>query len=345
MPQKPSQASQAYRDSHAYIPPHVQEAMTKQMEHMSPAHMKQYAGAFVQQQMRQGSGVPGTGRVSGPPPSYRPVTNLPRKDHYHQYKPQRASVANTFTAQADTPPPQPAPQYPPQPSAPAQPGYQQQPAQYPPPNQPQVYGPTPEQTSNYDFFMQSQPPAQKRSILPAGASLPLRIGLVAGGLIALLIIFNLVKGLFAGPSLYPYYLSAIQDQQSIVHITTNSLQGESSLNTANKNLASTAQLSVHSSELDLADLLAKNGKKVDEKKANLKISTITDEKLKTAAASGNYNIVFNEIMQEQLKTYMNDLSKTYDMTKNPASKNILKNQYHQAQLLLDQLSTGTNASD
>lgn len=330
MPQKPSQASQAYQDSHTYIPPQVQEAMTKQMEHMSPSHMKQYAGAFVQQQTRSGQAAPGTGRVSGPPPSYRPVTNLPRKDHYHQYKSQRASVADSFTADE----PQPAQQYEPQSTYP-QP---QQPSavQYPP-NQPQVYGPTTDQNSNYDFFMNEQPPVVKRSLLPAGASLPLRIGIVAGGLIVLLVVFNLVKGLLSGPSLYPYYLSVVQDQQSIVHIATDSLQQES-LNTANKDLASTAQLTVHSSELDLAGLLEKNGNKIDAKKAGLKISAATDDRLTTAASSGNYNTVFREIMSDQLKTYMNDLSNTFDRTKNPNSKRLLKNQYSQAQLLLNQLT-------
>jgi len=344
MPQKPSQASQAYSDSHAYIPPHVQEAMTKQMEHMSPSHMKQYAGAFVQQNMTQGRSAPQAGKVTGAPANYRPVTHLPRKDHFHQYKVQQPSRADDFAPINQAPDAQVQPiTAPQQPLAPPQPTVYpaqqyQQPTSQTYIQQGQASGPQPNMMPDYDFFMNNQQPVQKRQILPgSNSSLPARLGLATVGLIVLLIVFNVVKGLLAGPSNYPYYLSVIQDQQAIVHISTTALE-EEDLNTVNKNFAATAQTSVKSSQTDIVGVVVGSGKKIDPKKANLKVSTATDTELTTAAASGTYNSKFNEIMQDQLKVYKKDLGVIYDKTTNSKNRNLIKSQFNQAELLTQQLS-------
>jgi hypothetical protein len=335
MPQKPSQASQAYSDSHAYIPPHVQEAMAKQVEHMSPSHMKQYAGAFVQQNMTQGRAAPQAGKVSGPPAGYRPVTHLPRKDHFHQYKAQQPSRADTFLPGNQAPEAQLQPDMMPQAA---------EPAPIPPTPEAPTYfeqtpGPRPNTMPDYDFIMNNQQPAAKRSLVPgSNSSLPIRIGLVVGGLVVLLIVFNIAKGLLAGPSNLPYYMSVIQDQQEIGHLSTNALK-ETDLSTIHKNFAA-----VKSSQSDLVKLLVANNKKVDEKKANLKVSATADTQLTSAAASGTYNSTFNEIMQEQLKTYKSDLNATYAKTTSTQSRKLLKSQYDQAELLSQQLSAGSTVS-
>lgn len=358
MPQKPSQASQAYSDSHAYIPPHVQEAMAKQMEHMSPSHMKQYAGAFVQQNMAQGRGAPTPGKVSGPPAGYRPITHLPRKDHFHQFKVQQPSRADNFIQNGQTPgdqiqpdmsaqqPAAPMPQQSSYPAA-ADPQYQPQPQPTASP-QPtaQVYpqqtpGPQPNTMPDYDFFMNTQPPAPKSFQLPgSSSSAPVRIGILAGGFIVLLILFNIVKGLLSGPSNFPYYMSVIQDQQEITHLATAGL-AEPSLSTAHKNFAATAQLSVKSSQSDLVKLVVGSGKKIDDKQANLKISTTTDTQLTSAAASGNYNPTFNQAMQTQLDTYKKDIDTVFSKTTNPKNRDLLKDQYKQAELLSQELASAS----
>jgi hypothetical protein len=292
--------------------------MAKQVEHMSPAHMKQYAGAFVQQQMGQGRSAPQPGRVSGPPPAYKPVTHLPRKDHFHQYKVQQPSRADSFM-----------------PSDPV-PGTQIQ------PGMPQQTNVAPNAAlSDYDFFMSSQQPPQKKFPLPgSNSSLPIRIGLVAGGLIVLLIVFNIVKGLLAGPSNFPYYMSVIQDQQEITHLSSLALQQED-LSTSHKNFAATSQVSVKSAQSDLVKLLIANKKKVDDKQANLKVSTTTDARLETALASGTYNTIFNEVMQEQLATYKKDLNTVYNKTQSQSNRRLLKSQYDQADLLIIQLGAAS----
>jgi hypothetical protein len=352
MPQKPSQASKAYSDSHAYIPPHVQEAMAKQVEHMSPSHMKQYAGAYVQQNMVQGRGAPQSGKVSGPPPGYRPVTHLPRKDHFHQYKVQQPSRAENFLPTDQTPGAQVQPDMGQRPPAllPQQPinseqQYQQPAAQtYAQPEQ--VPGPQPNTMPDYDFFMNNQQVSQKKPLLPgSSSSLPVRIGLVVGGIVVLLIIFNVAKGLLAGPSNLPYYMSVIQDQEEIVHLSAAALE-QSSLSTANKNFAATAQTSVKSSQTDIVTLVSGSNQKINSKQAALKISAQTDARLTSAASSGTFNPTFNEVMLTQLQTYKNDLNTVYSKTQNVQSKAIVKDQYKQAELLTQQLnSASTSAID
>jgi hypothetical protein len=189
--------------------------------------------------------------------------------------------------------------------------------------------------------MSSQQPPQKKFPLPgSNSSLPIRIGLVAGGLVALLIIFNIVKGLLAGPSNFPYYMSVIQDQQEITHLSSLALQQED-LSTSHKNFAATSQVSVKSAQSDLVKLLIANKKKVDDKQANLKVSTATDARLETALASGTYNTVFSEVMQEQLATYKKDLNTVYNKTQSQGNRRLLKNQYDQADLLIIQLGVAS----
>lgn len=344
MPQQPQKpAGSSYQDRHAYIPPHVEQAMTKQMEHALPAHMKRYAGAYVQQNMT-GPGMATSGKMTGPPAGYKPVTHLPRKDHFHQYKAQQPSKADAFLSQ-NTPP---APAEPgtvyaaqsPQPQATQDPAPPQQipeqPVAYPPqnPSQP-ASGPT----SNYDFFMGAEQQQIRKPSPLSNSSLPIRIGLVAGGLVALLIIFNVAKGLLAGPSVLPYYVTVTQDQQEIIHLSSDATELQTDINTTNKNFAATAQLSVTSAQADIIKLLSKNGRKVKVKELNLKLSDSTDARLKDASAAGTYNETFKDIMLSELKTYMSDLKTTYNHSKSDSGRALLSDKYHQAELLTEQLNS------
>ena len=96
-----------FKERHAYIPPqvklamdkHVQQnaishttarteqAMAKQLEKKLPTHMKQYAGTYVEQNVisdRASMNI--SGKTTGQPTAYRPVTHLPRENHYVQYQ-------------------------------------------------------------------------------------------------------------------------------------------------------------------------------------------------------------------------------------------------------------------
>jgi hypothetical protein len=327
-PQKPYNPS---NDRHAYIPDSVQQAMTKQLEHAVPAHMKKYAGAYVQQNLvAPGGQAPmGTGKVSGPPPGYKPVTHLPRTNHFHQYKPQTPSKADSFVM-PDQPAASPAAQPPNQPVAPPQLVPQQiQPAvdQAAPPINP---------GGNYDFFMAGEIPQATKRSLP-GNSLISRLAIAGGGLVVLIVVFTVVKSLLAGSSALPYYTSVMQDQQALVHLSTNALQQED-LNTTNQNFAATAQLTLDSSQTDLTKLLTQSNQKVNPKVLNLKVSSATDDRLTTAAAGGTYNSTFKEVALSGLQTYMADVKTAFNKSRSAAGKNLLNSQYNQAVLMVSQLN-------
>lgn len=337
----PQRPSDSYQDRHAYIPPQVEQAMVKQMEHALPAHMKKYAGAYVQQNMT-GPGMANSGKVSGPPPGYRPVTHLPRKDHFHQYKAQIPSKADTFVQQPTAPQTQQTQAQPAQPyQEPAAPSPEQPPMG---PMQAAIYdnnyqaGPQSTAQPAYDFIMNPDQAAGLKTPFLSGSSLIARIGLVAGGLIILLVVFNIARGLLSGPSTVPYYLSVVQDQQAIIHLTSTTSQPQTDISEANKNFSTTAQLSVASSQSAIIRLLAQNGEKIKTKEIGLKVSGSDDQRISAAATSGTYNETFREIMQSHLKTYMADLQKTYDKSKGANGRALISDQFHQAELLNQQLN-------
>jgi hypothetical protein len=346
MPFKPSSSrSQARVDRTTYVPPQVQQQMTQHMQqnlpqhlkkyvgenaayvpkHMEaqlnqamtknmPAHMKKYAGAYMQQQVVQ----PNTTRLHTTPQPHIPAAVAPmpdklRLDHsqygeQHTIDPASMSAANLFRADANQ-----APQ-------PAQP-------QAPPPHQP------------YDFIM-NPASAPKAPLLPGGNSLLKRVLVVGGGLVLLLIVFSILKGVLGGGSNLQSYVGIAQDQQGIIHIVNAATQ-QKDLSQNSLNFATTAQLSLSSAQSDLVDYLGKNGQKLDRKQLNLGVSTALDKQLGAAIVASTYEQTFREVMQNKLTEYMSDLQKAFGQSKGKNGRTLLSDDYKQAKLLAAQLGTTT----
>lgn len=322
---QPKQAPKNWKaanNRNTYIPPHVEQAMAKQMQqsstmqyaagHMSrhteqavtrqleknvPEHMKQYVGAFVEQNvMTPGAGVTSTASSpTGRPTTYKPVTHLPRDSHYHQYQDSNA-----------TSPTQPQ-QTQPSSGIPGQP---------------------------YDFIM--NPGSSPKRSLFSNNSLPFKIALIGGGLLVLLILISVIRGFFAPEPVVPYYINVAQKQQSLIHLATAAKE-QDDLSTINKNFVATAELSLASSQSDLINYLTENGQTVDPKQLGLQIDPQLDERLKTAAAATTYNQTFKEILKEEITDYMSALQQTYDKSPGQTGRELLSKQYDQAELLLKQL--------
>lgn len=313
-------------DRRTYIPAHVEKAMTKQIQQMMPAHMKQYAGPYMQQNvMNQKVGLQMTGQSTGRPANYRPVTTLPRDSHYHQFghsslsnDPTQLPGQSTPTSAATMPESEPS-------TAPVQGTQYSQAAEPVNPTQ-----------SSYEFIM-NPPEPPKKSRLPGGGSLLSRIALVGGGLVVLLIIANVVRGALSGPSPFPSYVSILQDQQVLIYLSTKALE-EDSLSNTNRNFASTAQLSMTSSQAALTAYLATNDQTVDAKVLNAKVSPELDKRLQTALAATTYNNTFQEIAKTTLVDYTARMQRTYDAFEGKNGRDLLAKDYKQAELLLEQLN-------
>jgi len=188
-------------------------------------------------------------------------------------------------------------------------------------------------------MMASQKPAKHFSLPGANASLPIRILLGTAGVVALLIIFVILKGFFGGGPDLTAFVTVAQDQQELLHLTGNIPQEQQQgLSVASQNFAATAQAAVNSSQAALIQYIANNGTKIKTKDLNRKVSSSVDNQLQAAIAASTYDQTFQQIMQAQLTTYMHDLSRAYDQTKGPKGRALLSGDYKQAQLLTTQLT-------
>lgn len=187
---------------------------------------------------------------------------------------------------------------------------------------------------------ETKPP--RRSLLPIGSSPLIRVAVVLGGLLILLVLFLIIKGLF-GHSNIPALVTVAQDQQEIIHLTTNPGQQKNgppaSLSVASQNFAITAKLSITSAQSDLIQYMQNNGKKVKPKTLSLKVSKNLDDQLTGAIANNTYDQLFKQTMQNKLGEYEQALKIAYKETKGPKGRTLLSNDYNSAQLLLQQLNS------
>lgn len=298
---------QKYAGGSTYIPQHAQAQLAKQMQKTMPAHMQEYITPYLHQQEV-------AGQMALHSPSPRPLTprapspNLMRRDHSLGFGQQYEVDVQGAKAQATG-------------SMAFTPQYQEP---EPSPGQP-----------DYSFITNPHHPAPRRS-LPGANSLLGRMVLAGIGLVALLIIFSLVKGALSGPSVWPQYVGIAQDQAEILHLATNAA-GQQGLATGNKNFALTAQTAMTTAQANTLQYLRNNGHKVSAKQLNLKISATLDNQLTTAAAASDYDGTFQQIMKAQLTAYQHDLQTAYAHTTGPKGRTLLSQDYDDAGLLLTQL--------
>jgi len=186
-------------------------------------------------------------------------------------------------------------------------------------------------------MMNPNQPANKIS-LPSGNFLHNRIVLVAGGLFVLLIVIVIFKSLLGGGFDFTPYITVGQDQQELIHLSTAAGLLQTGISTTNQNFAATTQLSVSSAQGTLITYLKNNGQKVSSKTLALRTSLSLDNQLVAATAAATYDQTFQQIMQNQLNTYMHDLQQAYRQTKGVNGHALLNSDYNQAQLLLTQLN-------
>ena len=174
----------------------------------------------------------------------------------------------------------------------------------------------------------------------------MRLALALGGLLILLIIFIVIKGLFTvSPFNAADYLSVAQQQQEITHILSTDLSSSSTqtgLSINNQNFAVTAQLSIASAQAQLLSYLKKNNASVKSTELSLKISSSIDSQLTNSLTTNNFNQEFDTVMQSQLQIYENSLVAAYKTTHGQKGKALLSQEYAGAQLLIKQLNLPTS---
>lgn len=358
-----------YQSGGSYVPERVQREMTSYMQKTLPSHMKQYAGAYVEQSVvlpslgAAGGHKPATSTAmpgQGPRPSFGPqapnlTSPVPKQAMFQTdnqaplvgarqpvtgaqpnlAQPQQPAAQPYLQAQPSALPPsqQPQPQVIQPTQPPTQPGQTAQPGQQFSPGQAWQSQP---QQDQYAFIMDPGSAAPKKPLLPSNGSPLLKVVLGGVTLILLFVIFSVVRGLISGPSPFPTYASIAQEQEALIHLSSNALEQEG-LTTANRQFAATAKVSLISSQKAMVSYLGKNKFKLDDKQLGFKISQKTDKRLETAAAATTYNSTFDEIMKTELTEYKSQLQQTYNKYELKNGRALLSKDYKQADLLLKQL--------
>jgi hypothetical protein len=357
-----SKSSQASRDQHAYIPQHVSEAMSKQVQQNAPAHLKQYlnpdkptyvpqhaqqqinqymqksmpghmksyAGAYVQQKIVQPGLTGVASQAPRPVTPHAPTPNVLRRDHSNVQAGQYDAQFHHDLFAAE--------QQPGQTVAPDQAYPPQQPQ--PPAGQPPA-GPAPHP---YDFIMNPEQPSGPKFNLPGlspGSSMAKKLLYGLGGFMALLILFVIARSIFSGGSNLQPYVVVAQDQQEIIHLIEN-IDSKQDLPVSTQNFVATASASIASGQAQILSYLTTNKQKVKTDQLNLKINAATDQRLVTAASAGTYSSTFADVMKTELNTYMSDLSTAYKQSSGPKGRALLSSQYDQAGLMLQQLENPVN---
>lgn len=305
-----------YESSGAYMPPHIQKAMTQHMQKSLPAHMRQYASPYMEQHV-----VSQNPTISASPAAAASPSFTPRAP---SAIPQTGFPAGSIQQPAQ------AASYVQQPYTSSAPPLQPQAT----PSEPAPTGPHP---GNYDFIMNPGSAAQPKSSLPGANSMLMRVAVVSVIIIVLLVGFSFVKSLLSGSTDLTPYVTVAQDQQALIHLTTNALT-QPDISATNKTFSATTQLTVTSSQSQLFKYLTNNKKKLASKQLNLKVSSATDTQLATAESATTFNTTYKQVMQTELNTYMNDLKAAYQQSSGKKGRALLSSDFDQAQLLANQLN-------
>lgn len=188
--------------------------------------------------------------------------------------------------------------------------------------------------NNYDFIVN---PSEKPKPKPfQNMGLPVKVAVMGGGIIILLIMFSIVRGVISGPSLGEKFLTIAQDQQQIITVATAASQ-QQGLSTVNANSAITTQLGITTDQAETVEYMAKNGKKTKAKDLSLMLDGKLAAQLEASAQAGTYNETYKTVMSQQLNAYMNNMAQLYKQIDGKKGKALLDENYKSAKLLLQQL--------
>lgn len=317
----------------AYIPQHVERAIAQQMQKTMPPHLKQYASAYMEQRVIEPSRAAyGAPEQAAHTPPHLPPPDLSRLDH-------SISGAGQYSADVERLP-QAQTEFQPDGGA----LEQRQPSAAPvatnPSSQAYPAAPIAEPQNPYEFLTAPAPPA-RRSLPGLGPNSPVaqRLLIIVGGLAVVVIVLGvLASSLFGGGNTNIKGLTlAAQQQAEIARVSQFGAQQAVSQNV--KNFAASTQLSILSDQQQLITFLQKNGQKISPKQLGLAQNPKTDAALTTAQAASTYDETFTAIVQNQLKSYGQNLKQTFAISKSPSERQILKNDYAHAQLLVAELKS------
>lgn len=312
---------QYYQKSGGYVPPNIQQQMAQHMQSTMPEHLKQYINPYMQQNVVSQHLA---SAAHAPSPNFTPAKTpsfLPNQKRLDPFQATSEHLPPSQLAFSQTP-------------------QTSQPTSTEPP---QV---TTSPEAQYAFITNPDVPVKRSSsllTLLSGKSLMTRIAVIGGGLVVLLVVISVLRGLVSGSFNLQPFLVVLQDQQELIHITSDASQpqsGQPALPANYQNFLATTKLTVTSAQEQLLIYLAKNNQKVNT--AELRYNTSIDSQLTTAESNDTYTLTFQQIMNSQLDTYKTNLVQAYDKTSGKKGRAQLRSDYNQLKLLIKQFNQANN---
>jgi hypothetical protein len=202
----------------------------------------------------------------------------------------------------------------------------------------------------YDFILNPPKPTAQHPLgklpLPkiGGRSLGLQIGVLVGGAIVLMIILGVIVSALTGGNLNKTDLINLAAQQTEL-IRVANLSSGLVTQSVNQNLSINAVLTLKTDNRALLGFLTSEGVKVSTKQLTIDQSAETTLQLQNAQANSTIDVVFAQVMQNELQSYATNVKKDYNEATNPTLKQLLQTDYTQAELLLKQVPTSTSVQD
>ncbi|MDL2341539.1 MAG: hypothetical protein QFB87_00465 [Patescibacteria group bacterium] len=196
----------------------------------------------------------------------------------------------------------------------------------------------PNSPNNYDFIVNPAAPPKRNPL--AGGSTISRLVMAVVGLFVLLLLFVVARNLLTtDTSNLPALVRVANEQQELIHVTTEATSGQQPLSSANRNTAVTTNASLTTARSELLSYLATQHKKVDKKQLVYTNAKAVDAQLTAAASASTYDATLHQILKTQLDSYQLSLKQAYAKTTGPKGRELLNKQYDEAGLLLRQLGT------
>jgi hypothetical protein len=191
--------------------------------------------------------------------------------------------------------------------------------------------------NSYDFILNPQKaPKAKKIGFGGNSNFGFTIAIIVGGAVFFMVILALILNAFGGSGgRTTDFISLTQTQTELIRISDQG--AKSAVQQSTKNLSVTIQYSVSTQRQQTLNYLGRNGTTVGEKDLKLKQNATTDQQLASAKATSTFDLVFAEIMQDQLTTYANSLKQVHGLTTNQFEKELLSTYHEQTQLLISQI--------
>jgi len=206
----------------------------------------------------------------------------------------------------------------------------------------QPQAPTPPDPTSYDFILNHNPAKPKRFAPPIhSSSLRGRILIVLGGILLLLVMFIVFSSLLGSGGNTTALVGLAEQQQELIRVADLGANQQQA-SPATQDLATTAKLSLETTQTETLALLKKNGHKVSPVQLASRKNLSTDQAFTTAAESNTFDTAFTDTLQNELKTYRLSLQSAFKTSTKSSEKKLLQASFNSATLIIGDQTTQTN---